>query len=424
MVESKQLFSPFFAAALICAVLIYTGIAPVRKRPPYRSLVLPECTRLITGTVASNPVKNSRTGLYTCDFRPLSAVSKNGVVSECGGTITIMLPAPSVEAFFPGKLYSRAGNGHDSMGIICEKGAVLEAEGTFSNGAELFRVKTVRQLPWRNTLPGKIAQFRARCRLQFRRTVFYWKDAGGLFLALVSGSRDATDRTVADSFRNAGLSHILALSGMHLSLFSGIAAHFVRRKAARNLNLFLQFCITAAFVWFAGISPSLFRAFLCSTVLLVCAALRIKTVRMLDILSFSFLVHIIMFPADVLKLSFQLSYGALLGILLFSEIFTALLVRIFPPPAAASLGASSGAQVITAPLSARVFGSFAPVGIIATAVVSPCVTFFIYAGLICFALSFILPFCAPAAAFFMNLVYTVIVKAVRFFSAAPYFSFS
>lgn len=424
MVEPKKFFSPIFLAALVCAVFVYTGVAPVKNRSPYRSLVLPKDTRLLTGTVASNPVKNNTTGSYSCDFRPSSAVSKSGVVSECDGIITIVLPAHSVEAFFPGKLYSRAGNGRASSGIICEKGTVLETEGIFSKDADMFRVKTVRQLPWKNTFLGKITHFRARCRLQFRRLLFYWKDAGGFFLALVSGSRDATDRTVSDNFRNAGLSHILALSGMHLSLFSGIAEHFARRKAVRNLKLFLQFCITTIFVWFAGISPSLFRAFLCSTVLLLCAALRIKNMQMLDILSFSFLVHIIIFPTDALKLSFQLSYGALLGILLFSELFAVLLARIAPPPVATSLGASSGAQVITAPISACVFGSFAPIGIIATAVVSPVVTFFIYAGLVCFALSFILPFCAPAAAFFMNLIYTVIVKTVRFFSAAPLLSFS
>lgn len=424
MVEDKNFFSPFLMAALVCAALMYTGIAPVKKRSPYRSLILPEDTRFITGKVVSNPVKSSRTGSYACDFQPLSAVSRAGVLSECGGIISIVIPASSVEAFFPGKLYSSARNGSGFEGIICEKGALLEAEGIFSKDADVFRTKAVRQLPWESTLSGRITHFRARCRLQFRKIVFYWNDAGGLFLALVSGSRDATDKAVSDNFRKAGLSHILALSGMHLSLFSGIAARFTKKKSVRNLKLFLQFCITAVFVWFAGLSPSLFRAFLCSTVLLICAAFRIKNVRMLDILSFSFLIHIILFPADAFKLSFQLSYGALLGILLFSELFTVLLIRIFPPAAAASLGASSGAQVITAPLSVRVFGSFAPVGIVATAVVSPCVTFFIYAGLVCFALSFLLPFCAPAAAFFMNLVYTVIVKTVRFFSAAPFFSFS
>jgi len=81
----------------------------------------------------------------------------------------------------------------------------------------------------------------------------------------------APGRAVSDAFRNAGLSHILALSGMHLSLVSGIAFFAGMRLFGKTKSYIFQFCAVSLFVWFAGFSPSLLRAFLCSVLLLLCS---------------------------------------------------------------------------------------------------------------------------------------------------------
>ena len=83
---------------------------------------------------------------------------------------------------------------------------------------------------------------------------------------------------------------------------------------------------------------------------------------------------------------------------------------------AASLGSSTGAQIFTAPVSLKLFGSFAPIGIIATAFVSPVVTLFIYSGLLLIVLSLMFPLLAGPSGFFINLQYTVINYLVSFFS--------
>ena len=406
---------------------LYSGIIPAKKTYFYAGIIPKENVTVLKGKVVSNPVKNASTGSYTCDFRTEYAKSKTkGINAECRGTVRLVLPPAFVEAFFPGKLYSQsaAGSPSGSGAVLCDTGAVLEVTGAFfrNGGEETFLAKNVRQLPWNTTLFGKISRFRALFRLKFRRIMFYWNEAGGLFLALISGIREYTDQSAADSFRRAGLSHILALSGMHLSLFSGITAK-ISHKTGKKAEFIFQFAAIVLFVWFAGLSPSLFRALLCSSITLFCSMLRIKSLKPLDILSASFLIHCVIFPADAFKTAFLLSYGALLGILLFSEFFTRILIRTVPPSCASAIGASTGAQSLTAPVSIKCFGTFAPVGIISTAVISPLITFFIFSGLFSLIISFAFPFFAPAAAFFMNLVYTVIIKSVRLFACAPAFSF-
>lgn len=431
MVEcsKKYRLRPVVAAAVICAVFLYSGIIPAKKTCFYAGIIPKENVTVLKGKVVSNPVKNASTGSYICDFRTEYAESKTkGINAECRGTVRLVLPPAFVEAFFPGKLYSQsaAGSPSGSGAVLCDTGAVLEVTGAFfrngNGGEETFLAKNVRQLPCNTTLFGKISRFRALFRLKFRRIMFYWNEAGGLFLALISGIREYTDQSAADSFRRAGLSHILALSGMHLSLFSGITAK-ISHKTGKKAEFIFQFAAIVLFVWFAGLSPSLFRALLCSTITLFCSMLRIKSLKPLDILSASFLIHCVIFPADAFKTAFLLSYGALLGILLFSEFFTRILIRTVPPSCASAIGASTGAQSLTAPVSIKCFGTFAPVGIISTAVISPLITFFIFSGLFSLIISFAFPFFAPAAAFFMNLVYTVIIKSVQLFACAPAFSF-
>ena len=83
-----------------------------------------------------------------------------------------------------------------------------------------------------------------------------WGRAGGFLLALLSGSKEYLDSKISNTFRHSGLSHILALSGMHLSLISSIAGIVENKSALKKLGLLLKVGTIILFVWFAGISPS------------------------------------------------------------------------------------------------------------------------------------------------------------------------
>ena len=248
--------------------------------------------------------------------------------------------------------------------------------------------------------------------------MYSWGAAGGLLLALLCGAKEYTSLELSSSFRNAGLSHILALSGMHLSMFSGIAMFLGKKTKRKKLSFILRISALFMFVWFAGLSPSLMRAFICSLLMIIASLANIKKPDMLIILAFSFLCQTIISPADIYTSSFILSYSALAGILLTNAFFRRFYTKLFPGYLSNSLGASTGAQVFTAPVSLYLFGSFAPVGVIATTVVSPVISIFIYSGLALIILSLVLPFLAVPSGIFINLQYTIIKSLVMFFSKA------
>lgn len=263
---------------------------------------------------------------------------------------------------------------------------------------------------------------RALCRLHFKRLMYSWGSGGGLLLALLCGAREYTEAATAEAFRRAGLSHILALSGMHLSMFSAIALFFGNRAGIKKLTFLLRITALFAFVWFAGLSPSLMRAFICAMLSIIAAIAGAKTPDMLSILCFSFLIQSAACPQDIHNAAFILSYGALAGILLTGKFFSRFYSSFSPKTFAASLSAATGAQTITAPISLKLFGSFSPIGIVSATIVSPFVTLFIYSGLALIILSLIFPILAKPSGIFINFQYTVIKFIVNIFSLVPNWS--
>lgn len=413
--------SPLFLASVIVSFLVYTGIFPAKNKNPFFCLCPEEKISLLEGKISSNPVKNTEKGFYSMDFSPLRAKDKSGGEYSAKGKIKIIVGEETAESCFPGKLYSLS----KEKSVLCEKGVFLSLEGSFKGGIFLAdeASETEKEKEQEKTFLSFFSVFfvkiRSLSRLHFRRMMFYWKDAGGLFLALVSGIREYTDLDLQDAFRNAGLSHILALSGMHLSLFSGISSRISKRRFSEKAGFFLDFAVISVFVWFAGFSPSLLRAFLCRILLMACSLANLKNVSLMNILSLSFLIQVSFFTQDLFSAAFMLSYGALAGILLFSDFFVLIFSRMFPSGFSGSLASSAGAQIITAPLSLKIFGFFSPAGIIATVFVSPLVSFFIYSGLLVFILSLAFPFLSSAGAIFMNFVYNLTGKAVFIFSLFP-----
>ena len=137
------------------------------------------------------------------------------------------------------------------------------------------------------------------------------------------------------------------------------------------------------------------------------------------ILCFSFLLQSFISPDDIHNIGFMLSYGALAGILLTNQLFHKIYSKIFPSFISSSFASSTGAQIITAPIGLKIFGTFSPIGIIATTVISPMITVFIYSGLILIILSLIIPNFYKFSGFFMNFLYTVIKFFVMLFSKVP-----
>jgi competence protein ComEC len=144
----------------------------------------------------------------------------------------------------------------------------------------------------------------------------------GFAEALLIGYKDDLDKNLVQAYSNTGVVHIIAISGLHLGLIYGLLLLLTKPlKRVRKL-LWLRLVLLIGSLWLfsilAGGGPSVLRsALMFSLIALGEVALR-KTV-ILNTLAFSAFVLLCINPFWLWDVGFQLSYAAVLSIVLFFQ---------------------------------------------------------------------------------------------------------
>ncbi|MEZ0480528.1 DNA internalization-related competence protein ComEC/Rec2 [Planococcus sp. SSTMD024] len=133
--------------------------------------------------------------------------------------------------------------------------------------------------------------------------------------ALLLGDRSGMDVEQARIQRTLGITHLFAISGLHVGIVTGMIYFILLRLRVRKESAtVLLLVVLPLYAVFAGAAPSVMRA--CAMVALVLGArffgLRVSAVHAL---SASFILFLWMDPGLLQDIGFQLSYGASFGII-------------------------------------------------------------------------------------------------------------
>lgn len=142
------------------------------------------------------------------------------------------------------------------------------------------------------------------------------EDVSALIKALVTGNRDGLTDSYTTSLQRTGLSHVVAVSGMHLAFLAGVLSMLLG-KGKRTAAL-ISLPVIGLFVLIAGSTPSVVRSAVMIT-LLQLAPLLGRERDDFTALAFALLVILIHNPYAAANVGLQLSFGAVAGILLFSS---------------------------------------------------------------------------------------------------------
>jgi len=207
-----------------------------------------------------------------------------------------------------------------------------------------------------------------------------------LIRASFTGERSYIPNEIADAFAGAGLVHILALSGFHAAILT--AALYALLSLFPVGNLFKQ-CLAIMVLWgylfFVGPIPSLARAVIMTTAVIVAQMLQRKQYT-LQTIGIAGIVWLSLSPASLFQPGFQLSYVATLGIITIYPLLRQVSPVVKNPYLAyvvksvwLSCAVSLSAYIATLPVMLHHFGSFALHGILATMVAVPLLTFAMWA---------------------------------------------
>lgn len=120
-----------------------------------------------------------------------------------------------------------------------------------------------------------------------------------------------------EELKRAGIVHIVVLSGTNITLLAHLIFS-VAIKWGRNRAFLITTISIAAFITFVGIEPPIARAG-CVAFLSILGSLMGRKTVSLYLLLLSALILLIWYPEWISSVSFQLSYAATTGILLFAN---------------------------------------------------------------------------------------------------------
>ena len=143
----------------------------------------------------------------------------------------------------------------------------------------------------------------------------------GLAEALLIGYKDDLDKTLVQSYSNTGVVHVIAISGLHLGLIYWLLTWFFKPLQKRKVKWLRPILILAGlwlFSLLAGAQPSVLR----SAVMFTCIVLGDSVERKSSIynsLALSALLLLCINPYWLWDVGFQLSYAAVLSIVIFMQ---------------------------------------------------------------------------------------------------------
>ena len=221
-------------------------------------------------------------------------------------------------------------------------------------------------------------------------------DEMAVAVAMALGDKSRITNDLRDIYSISGASHVLALSGLHLGIIYMLFSVLLgvrRRSVLREVLIILGIW---SYALFTGLSPSVVRASLMITVYSFVGLVG-RDRMSLNALSFTAIVMLLSNPLCLYDVGFQMSFLAVMAILIFYKPLYALVPAAFLEQHRwakwvwAMVVVSCSAQLGVAPLTAYYFGRFSTYFLLTNFFVIPLATVILYLTALLFASAVVPP---------------------------------
>lgn len=282
----------------------------------------------------------------------------------------------------------------------------------------------VQDIPWQY-LPAVWRQ-----KLLERIKDIFSDDSSAFSSALLLGDRTGIDYELDTAFKVSGISHVIAVSGLHVSILFGLVYTLTSKR--RVLSCVVGIPILILFAAIVGFTPSITRACLMQALMLIALMLD-KEYDPPTALAFAVLTMLVWNPMTVLSVSFQLSVGCMLGIFLFAERIRTWMVSPhflnvgkgkgaltkLKNALATSVSVSLSATVVTTPLVAYYFGCVSLVGVLTNLITMWVISFVFYGIILCLLVSLVSMGLAGIIGWTVSIPIGFVLETAKFLSKLP-----
>lgn len=241
--------------------------------------------------------------------------------------------------------------------------------------------------------------FRRKCIGFFDET--FPENEGDVLKAFITGDSSDVSDEIEETFSKSGLSHVLAVSGLHVSVFISLIVSLLKLfKISKRKEMFLSAAAALFFVFFTGASVSALRAGMLAVFALV-AKLLYRKADSPTTLSLAACALALINPLSVYSASFLLSFAATAGILAFYKTISnffqkayrkietkSFLYKVFRN-ISDSFAVGISAQIFVTPLLVYMFNGFSVMSVVSTMLVIPFLSYMLAGGILFIAVSFI-----------------------------------
>ena len=354
-------------------------------------------------------------------------ISAEGKIRLDGKAYKIRVYTDTVDTLSPGDVFVGSMELRFT-GAGGEKGASYhQGDGIFLLGYAEKESTVVRA----ERIPNKYFAAQLRQKILNCLDSMFPEDTLGFARALLLGETDRLSYKADVDFQRSGIRHVVAVSGLHISiLFSLVYLVTVRQ---RHLTLLLGIPVLLLFAAIAGFTPSVVRACVMQG-LIVLALLVDREYDPPTALSSAVLVILIANPLTVTSVSFQLSVGCIVGMFLFSGKIHKFLYR----GKIRSLGKGKGllsscvrwivnsvsisvsATIVTVPVSAFYFGTVSVLSVLTNILTLWVVSTIFYGVMIACALGFLWPAAGKALAWCVSWLMRYVMLVEDWISGIPF----
>ncbi len=213
------------------------------------------------------------------------------------------------------------------------------------------------------------------CSSVFEKLKYYDVKHADVAYAMLFGESNYLDDEVKSEFRETGIAHIVAVSGLHFSVIFELILFLidffklpVRKFVGLKILIIFLYCYLCKF------SVSVVRAGLLAFFSILAMA-RGKAYDNMSSLAIVAMIFLLVNPLTLFNLSFILSFSAVLSIALLTSPFEKLFSKIFKSKFSSALAINCSVQVGLFVINMLYFGKFSCLGIIANLILIPIVSF-------------------------------------------------